>query len=117
VLRPERDGWFELAEPYRGLAGTFVDRPIFSAWGERLRSRAGDPAELVLCGVATDCCVISTALDAIDDAAFVRVVEDACRGSSAASHDAAVTVLRGYAPQVTLTTVDEELRRAAVAAP
>jgi nicotinamidase-related amidase len=109
VADPKNAEWLELAVPYDGRAKDTLDRPIFNAWGERLRESAGEPATLVLCGVATDCCVISTALPAADDGAFVRVVEDACRGSSERSHEAALTVLRGYAPQVEVTTVEREL--------
>jgi nicotinamidase-related amidase len=112
VLRPDRD-WFELSEPYRSRVAVTglepVTRPTFSAWGERLRELAGEPATLILCGVATDCCVISTALDAVDDGAFVRIAADACGGSSPASHDAAITVMRGYAPQIEISTVEREL--------
>lgn len=109
VTRPENAGWFKLAEPYRAHASVVVDRPVFNAWGERLAGLAGEPATLILCGVATDCCVISTALPAADAGGFVRVVDDACRGSSVQAHEAAISVLRGYAPQVTITTVDAEL--------
>jgi nicotinamidase-related amidase len=109
VTNPANRAWFELAVPYDGRARQTIDRPIFNAWGERLKDLAGEPSTLVLCGVATDCCVISTALPAADDAAFVRIVGDACRGSSAASHDAAIDVLRGYAPQIEISTVEREL--------
>jgi nicotinamidase-related amidase len=109
VTNPVNAAWFELAAPYDGRALQTVDRPIFNAWGERMRSLAGEPSTLVLCGVATDCCVISTALPAADAGAFVRVVGDACRGSSPESHDAALRVLGGYAPQIEITTVEREL--------
>jgi nicotinamidase-related amidase len=109
VTHPANAGWFELAVPYDGRAKQTIERPTFDAWGERMRDIAGEPATLVLCGVATDCCVISTALPAADSGAFVRVVEDACRGSSGSSHEAALTVLRGYAPQIEITTVEREL--------
>lgn len=66
---------------------------------------------MVLCGVTTDCCVISTALAATDAGAFVRVAADACGGSSDTAHDAALTVMRGYAPQIDVSTVDRELSR------
>ena len=112
VTHPENGKWFELADPYRARASSILERPVFNAWGDRLRTLAGDPATLVLCGVATDCCVISTALPAADDGAFVRIVDDACRGSSAEAHTAAVSVLGGYAPQIEITTVDAELERA-----
>ncbi len=41
---------------------------------ERVRRRGG----MVLCGVSTDCCVLMTALAAVDDGVAVRVVADAC---------------------------------------
>ena len=114
VTRPENAGWFELAGPYRSWAGHVVERSTFNAWGE-LRRVAGDPPTIVLCGVATDCCVISTALPAADAGASVRVVDDACRGSSAKAHEAAISVLAGYAPQIAITTVDAELDLAGAA--
>jgi nicotinamidase-related amidase len=117
VTDPANRGWFDLAVPYEGRASQTVDRSVFDAWGDRLRGLADQPPTLVLCGVATDCCVISTALPAADDGAYVRVVEDACRGSSAASHDAAVAVLRGYAPQIEITTVERELDAGPVITP
>jgi nicotinamidase-related amidase len=109
VTEPERGPWFDLAEPYRSWANGTVDKPTFSAWGERLSAAAGEPPTLVLTGVATDCCVISTALDAVDAGASVRVVADACAGSSAEAHESAVAIMRGYAPQIEITNVDAEL--------
>ena len=38
--------------------------------------RAGAP--IAVCGVATECCVLSTVLGAIDAGRFVRLVTDAC---------------------------------------
>jgi nicotinamidase-related amidase len=108
VTRPERAPWFELADPYRSWASETLDKPTFSAWGREL-SATGEPATVVLTGVATDCCVISTALEAVDAGAFVRVVADACAGSSREAHEAALSIMGGYAPQIAVTTVDEEL--------
>jgi nicotinamidase-related amidase len=109
VTRPERAPWFELAEPYGSWATETLDKPTFSAWGAELLAAAGEPSTLVLTGVATDCCVISTALEAVDAGAFVRIVADACAGSSREAHDAALSIMGGYAPQIAVTTVDEEL--------
>jgi nicotinamidase-related amidase len=109
VTKPERSDWFELAEPYRSWASATVDKPTFSAWGSALAWAAGDPATIVLCGVATDCCVISTALAAVDSGAFVRVVSDACAGSTGAAHEAALAVMRGYVRQIEVTTVEEQV--------
>jgi len=115
VLRPDRADWWELSEPYRDRAAAGrvapVVRSTFAAWDQRLRDGAGEAATIVVCGVTTDCCVISTALAAADDGAFVRIASDACGGSSAAAHEAALTVMRGYAPQIEISSVEEELRR------
>jgi nicotinamidase-related amidase len=114
VTRPERRDWLELAEPYRSWAPTTLDRETFGKWGRGLETAAGPSRTIVLCGVATDCCIISTALGAADDGAFVLVVGDACRGATADAHDRALAILEGYAPQIRVTTVERELERTAV---
>jgi nicotinamidase-related amidase len=117
VTRPDRRGWFELAEPYRAWARNTLDRETFGKWGRRLEAAAGPSRTIVLCGVATDCCIISTALPAADAGAFVRVVGDACRGATADAHDRALAILSGYAPQIQVTTVERELERRAAVTP
>jgi nicotinamidase-related amidase len=72
----------------------------------------GAEPDLVLCGLSTDCCVLATALAAIDAGARVRVVADAC-AAEPALHDAALAILRRRTPQLTLTTVADELSVAA----
>ena len=94
-----------------------MDRPTFSKWGPELREAAGPSGTLVLCGVATDCCVLCTALPAADAGMFVRVVGDACAGATPEAHRSALTVMRGYAPQIEVTTVAEELARLDAVAP
>ena len=116
VLREDRPDWWELSAPYAERAADGpepVVRSTFSAWDERLRTAAGDHGAIVLCGVATDCCVISTALAAVDDGAFVRIAADACGGSDEASHAAAIAVMRNYAPQIEISSVERELDRIA----
>lgn len=57
----------------------------------------------MLTGVATDCCVISTALAAADAGAHVTVVADACAGSTAENQAAALQVMGLYPPQITIS--------------
>ena len=54
-------------------------------------------------GVATDCGVISTALPMADAGVAVRVVGDACAGSTPENHAHALAVMSLYAPQITVT--------------
>lgn len=104
---------FELAHPWAELARSTIDLPTFSKWGPELQSLVGEGGELVLCGVATDCCVLATALAASDDGVHVRVVSDAAAGATAEAHRRALAVLQGFRPQISVTTVAEELRRLA----
>ncbi len=82
-----------------------------------MEAAAGPSRTIVLCGVATDCCVLSTALPAADDGAFVRVVGDACRGATADAHERALAIMSGFAPQIQVTSVSQELDRLAAVTP
>jgi nicotinamidase-related amidase len=117
VTKPERRRWLDLAEPYQAMAGVTLDRETFGKWGRRLEAAAGPKRTIVLCGVATDCCVISTAIPAADDGAYVRVVGDACRGATGEAHERALAIMDAFAPQIEVTTVEGELGRIASVTP
>ena len=98
----------ELADLVDTAAGV-VSLPTFGKWGPDLEAVTGAVPRLVLTGVATDCCVVSTALAAADAGASVTVVTDACAGSTPENHAAALTVMGLYPPQITLATTAEVL--------
>lgn len=101
--RPATDPVHELVEGARELSSRPpVEASTFGKW-DRLREVTGETPTLVLAGVATDCCVISTALPAADAGAHVVVAADACAGSDQGSHDAALHVMGLYAPQIVVT--------------
>ncbi len=85
--------------PELGAPTGTLDATTFSKWGPELAARLGG-AELVLAGVSTDCCVLSTALAAADAGVAVLVVADACAGVDAASHAKALDVMALYGPLV-----------------
>jgi nicotinamidase-related amidase len=64
---------------------------------------------MVLTGVSTDCCVISTALAAADAGVAVRVVSDACAGISENDHQRALDAMALYGPLIEITSVDAVL--------
>ncbi|MEO8476752.1 MAG: isochorismatase family protein, partial [Actinomycetota bacterium] len=76
-LRAEFEELTNLVEPFASWDVPTLAAPTFSKHGSRLEALAGPEQALVLCGVATDCCVISTALAAADAGLRVRVVADA----------------------------------------
>jgi nicotinamidase-related amidase len=109
VVGPDKRALAELVEPWAARDAPTVDKPTFSAWGPRLASLVGEDGELVLCGVSTNCCVLATALAAVDAGVTVRVAADACAGDDAAMHERALAVLAGFAPQLVISSVEAEL--------
>ena len=61
---------------------------------------------IVVAGVSTDCCVLSTVLAAADAGVKVRVAADACAGATDESHRQALELMALYAPLVEVGTVD-----------
>ena len=102
--RPPSDALFELVPEAVDLSPLpTVDLPTFGKWGAELETIVGRGARIVLAGVSTDCCVISTALAAADAGARVTVAVDACAGSTAENQAAAIHVMGLYPPQITLS--------------
>lgn len=102
--RPPSDPLFDLVPAAAGLSPhPTLDLPTFGKWGAEIEGIVGRGAHVVLAGVSTDCCVLSTALAAADAGAHVTVAADACAGSSAENHVAALHVMRLYPPQITLS--------------
>jgi hypothetical protein len=65
VLRPEDDPLWDLKLP--AGAGAFVEtRTTFSKWDEPMAALTGLRNRIAVCGVATECCVLSTILGAVD---------------------------------------------------
>ncbi|MBB1494476.1 cysteine hydrolase [Propioniciclava sp. MC1595] len=104
--RPSTDPYFDLVEELDASGAVVVDAPTFGKW-DVLAPIVGEAAELVITGVSTDCCVISTVLPAADAGATVTVVTDGCAGSTPENHAAALQVMGLYPPQVTLRTAAE----------
>ena len=106
ALQPPDAPLYELVEdPGAALVRTAT---TFGKWGPELAEVVGG-GPLTVAGVATDCCVVSTVLPAADAGVAVRVVTDACAGSSDEDHDRAVRLMSLYEPIVRLTTTDEVL--------
>ena len=109
ALVPDADPLYALTEPFAGSAPHVETRPTFGKWDAGFAAAMGGASEMVLTGVSTDCCVISTALAAADAGVHVRVVADACAGLSPEDHKRALDAMALYAPLIEITTVDEVL--------
>ena len=102
--RPPSDPLFDLVPAVRDLSTRpTLDRPTFGKWGPDMEAIVGRGTRVVLTGVSTDCCVLSTALTAADAGAYAIIAADACAGSTAENHAAALHVMGLYPPQLTLS--------------
>lgn len=110
--QPPSDPLFDLVPAAAALSPhPTIDLPTFGKWGAELESVVGRGAHVVLAGVSTDCCVISTALAAADAGAHITVAADACAGSTAENHTAALQVMALYPPQITISDTATVLGR------
>lgn len=109
ALQPPNAPVYRLAlDPGQRLV---LDATTFGKWGPALEEVTGHASSLVLAGVSTDCCVLSTALAAADAGVAVEVAADACAAASAADHQRSLDAMQLYEPLITITSVDEVLSR------
>ncbi|MEV0634648.1 cysteine hydrolase [Streptomyces sp. NPDC050619] len=111
ALRPPDAPLWRLTDEFATRARHVVDAPTFGKWTPRLAALVGPAGRLVLAGVSTDCCVLSTALAAADAGVEVLVVADACAGADDTSHAEALRVMDLYRPLIRVVTVTELLAR------
>jgi nicotinamidase-related amidase len=100
---------YELSEEFKSIPATMVDRTTFGKWDAEVARNLGYPAEIVLTGVTTDCCVLSTALQAADAGVHVIVAADACAGVTERDHQRALDTMALYGPLIHIAEVDSIL--------
>jgi nicotinamidase-related amidase len=109
ALDPDHAGQYDLVPALPPEDAVIISRPTFGKWDTATRAALGGTRDIVLAGVSTDCCVLSTALAAADDGVRVRVVADACAGLSAVDHQRALDTMALYAPLIEITSIEEIL--------
>ncbi len=109
ALQPANSRLYELTDDVAAYAESTVTATTFGKWNPDLRAVVGEHPALIVAGVATDCCVVSTVLAAADAGASMTVVTDACAGSTDGNHQKALDVMTLYGPLVTLATTDDVL--------
>lgn len=109
ALLPPDAPLFDLVPAFAAAPGPTLDATTFGKWGPELAARVADGGPLVLAGVSTDCCVLSTALAAADAGAQVQIIADACAGVDDTSHAKALDIMRLYAPLVEVVTMADIL--------
>lgn len=88
-----------------------VSAPTFSKWvPEQLPRALLEARHIVLTGVAYECCVLATALAAIDDGCLVHIVADGVGAGNEKLAQATSTILEARSPQVRFTDVPSLVR-------
>jgi nicotinamidase-related amidase len=109
ALDPANAPLYELSDEFTSVPATVVHRTTFGKWDADVNRLLGHPQEIVLAGVTTDCCVLSTALQACDAGVHVTVVADACAGVTQNDHERALDAMALYSPMIDVTEVDTVL--------
>ncbi|MFE1841034.1 cysteine hydrolase family protein [Streptomyces sviceus] len=107
ALQPPEAPLWRLTDEFGDRAPHVVDATTFGKWTPELAARVRPEGRLVLAGVSTDCCVLSTALAAADAGVETLVVSDACAGADDASHTRALDVMELYGPLIRIVTVNQ----------
>jgi nicotinamidase-related amidase len=98
---------FEVREEILPRVGeAVVDKPGLSAFttsNADIILRNAGVETIVLCGVVTNGCVLTSALTAWDLGYSVQLVEDACAADNEAIHDASVQVMRWFGMPIVST--------------
>jgi len=79
-------------------AAPVITATTFGKWGPDLAAHVRPGDTMLLVGVSTDCCVLSTALAAADAGVAVRVVAEGCAGADDETHARALDLMRSYTP-------------------
>jgi nicotinamidase-related amidase len=109
ALDPVNAPLYELSEEFVSIPATIIDRTTFGKWDPETGRALGNPDAIVLAGVTTDCCVLSTALAAADAGVHVTVAADACVGVTDADHRRALDAMALYSPMIDIAEVDNIL--------
>ncbi|MER6355783.1 isochorismatase family protein [Streptomyces sp. NPDC001634] len=109
ALQPPDAPLWRLTDDFETRARHVLDATTFGKWTPELAERVGPEGRLVLAGVSTDCCVLSTALAAADAGAEVVVVADACAGADDDAHEKALHIMDLYRPLIRVVTSAELL--------
>jgi len=109
ALDPGNAPLYQLSDEFASIPATTLDRTTFGKWDAETDRELRYPGEIVLAGVTTDCCVLSTALAAADAGVHVMVAADACAGVTEADHQRALDAMTLYSPLIDIAEVDSIL--------
>lgn len=88
-----------------------ISRDTFGKWCDELKNALKGSSTITICGVATDCCVLATALAAADSGISVRIAADACAGSTPENHKLALDTMKLFTPLITVSDTNSIIEK------
>lgn len=65
------------------------------------------PFNVFITGVSTECCVLSTALSAVDSGANVYIISDACTAGTSEDHILGLSIMSKFKPNIQIITTKD----------
>jgi hypothetical protein len=84
-----------------------LDYSTFGKWDDYMNQCANNATNVFITGVSTDCCVLSTALTAVDSGKKVYIISDACAAGTTENHNRAIEIMKGFSPNIEVITTKE----------
>ena len=100
ALQPADAPAYQIVDALDVRGRPVVSRTTFGKWGAELQRATRGSRNLVVTGVSTECCVLTTVLAAADDGVHVTVVRDAVAGPTPELRDATLAVMETYGPLI-----------------
>ena len=107
ALQPADAPAYDIVDSLEVRGRPVVSRTTFNKWGADLDRATRGSRDLVVTGVSTECCVLTTVLAAADSGAHVTVVRDAVAGPTPQLREAALGVMASYEPLVDVRAAAE----------
>lgn len=109
----DEDPWnFELTERIGGLEGPVFEKYTYSAFSNpKLLDLSAQFDRVILTGVQTEFCVLSTMLDGVDRGIDLIFVPDACAGEKPYLEQAVQEIVERMPVQVACCQTDDLMRR------
>ncbi|UYM06600.1 cysteine hydrolase family protein [Solicola gregarius] len=107
ALQPPDAPAYEIVDALDVRDRPVVSRTTFNKWGDELDEATQGSRKLVVTGVSTECCVLTTVLAAADAGVQVTVVRDAVAGPTPELRDASLAVMETYAPLVQVVSTGD----------
>lgn len=84
-----------------------IDTHTFNKFDAQMQKKVGQYPHIVLCGVLTECCVLATAIAAIDAGCKVSIILDACAPGRDYMQDHAEDMFETFRPSAQVWTTQD----------